>query len=116
MRYRDLSRLREDFIANAIVQGDSTYEGDYTRGNKASKKLFQIGNYLRENHELAPEVLDTLIFHENPNVRIWSCGIALDIGYRTNESETILASIANDPNTGILGLNAKMSLEVRKSK
>lgn len=114
MRFRDLNRLREDFIANAIAQGDATYKGDYKRGNQASKKLIQIGDYLRENQKLAPEVLDTLIFHENLNVRIWSCGIALDIGYRTDESETNLALIANDPNAGILGLNAKMSLEVRK--
>lgn len=40
------------FIENAIIQKECTYNGDYKMGNKASKILFKLKDYLKENPEL----------------------------------------------------------------
>lgn len=115
MEQRDVTLACKQFIENAVIQGEATYKGDYKRGNKASNKLYEIARYWKEHPEIAMDVLDILMSHENTNVRIWSCSIALDIGFKVNEATVILTNIANDPSAGILGLNAQMSLEVRNN-
>lgn len=114
MKKHDVKALIEDFINNAVIQENATYEGDYKKGNKASKKLFKIGKIMEQDSEIAEQMLDVLLEHENINVRIWASGKALDLNYKTKITEDTLRSISKMPEAGILELNAEMSLKVRK--
>jgi len=113
---KNIKKLIDDFITNAIIQGEATYQGDHKKGNKASNKLFKIGAIMEQNIAIAKEMLDVLLFHEHINVKIWAAGKAMDLKYRDKEAEKILEEISKMPDVGILGLNAKMSLKVRKEK
>ena len=111
---KDKAFLTELFIENAIIQGEATLDGNYKKGNKASDKLNKIANVIKEDKELAKELLYTLMNNPEPNVKIWACGIALDIDYKAQEAEDILTEISNMTELGILSFNAEMSLKVRK--
>lgn len=110
----DMMKLLEEFIKNAVIQGETTYSGDYKKGNKASDKLFEISKIMKENTELGKNMLDILLVNDETNVKIWACGIALDIGYKVAEAEKILKQLSEMPELGILGFNAKMTLDVRE--
>ena len=116
MKNYNVKELINDFIENAVIQGEATFSGDYKKGNKASSKLFKIGGLMEQNTDIAKEMLDVLLEHENINVRIWASGKAIDISYKDNEAEQILLAISKTPEAGILGLNAEMSLKARKEK
>lgn len=110
----DVQALIEDFVKNAMIQGEATYVGDYKTGNKASNKLFKLSKIMEQEREIAQQMLDVLLEHEDINVRIWASGKALDINYKYAEAVEALKRIAKMPEAGILGLNAEMSLKVRK--
>lgn len=103
--------LVNDFIRNAVVQGEATYSGKYKVGNKASEKLFKIEKIMLDNPNLAEGMLDTLLSHSNINVKIWASGISMELGYRVEDAKKLLKQIACMPDVGILGLNAEMLLK-----
>lgn len=109
-------KLIEKFIKHAVIQGECTYSGDYKRGNRSSKTLFEICDKMKENRKIAISMIDEIINHKDSNVLIWICGVALDIGYRKDEAEKILTQLANDKKLGILGFNAELSLKTRLGK
>lgn len=53
---------------------------------------------------------------EDPNVKIWACGFALDFNYEVEKAKQILEKITGVKSLGILCLNAEMSLRVRNLK
>ncbi|EYE87360.1 hypothetical protein Q428_13780 [Fervidicella metallireducens AeB] len=108
---KDMIELIEEFIENAIIHGKATYDGDYKRGNKAGDKLFEICQMMKENIGLAQNMLDILLCNDEPNVKIWACSIALDMGYKVIEVEKMLRKLSEMPEIGILGFDAKMILE-----
>ncbi|MCM3410200.1 hypothetical protein [Metabacillus litoralis] len=113
---KDKTYLTDLFIESAIIQGRVTIDGNYTIGNKASDKLFKIANVMKEDKDFAKEILDILMVNPEANVKIWACGIAMDIDYQANEAENILKEISNTTGLGILSFNAEMSLKVRKGE
>ncbi|MFD2212101.1 hypothetical protein [Metabacillus endolithicus] len=113
---KDINDLTELFIENALIQGKSTINGDSKRGNKASDNLYKISIVMKEDRELAEEMLDILLCHTEPNVIIWACGIALDIDYKSIEVENMLKKLAHSNELGILSFNAEMILKVREGQ
>jgi peroxiredoxin family protein len=113
---KDSSILINEFVKNAVIQGEATLEGNYKKGNKASDKLFKIIDIMKQDINLAENMLDVLMESQEPNVKIWACSTALDIEYKSKEAEQILKDISNSPDLGILSFNAEMSLEVRKGE
>jgi peroxiredoxin family protein len=103
------------FIENAIIQKECTYSGDYKKGNKASEILFKVKDYLKKNPE-SISYLKELMDQEDPNIKIWACGFALDFNYETKKAKEVLEKIASDKNLNILCLDAEMSLKVRNLK
>ena len=110
------SMLIDEFVKNAVIQGNATLEGNYKKGNKASDKLSKIIEVMKQDINLAKTTLDVLMLSEEPNVKIWACGMAIDIDYKTKEAEQILEELSNSSELGILSFNAEMSLNVRKGE
>lgn len=113
---KDIKDLTELFIENAVIHGESTINGDFKRGNKASDVLYKISVLMKEDRELAEEMLDILLCHTEPNVIMWTCGISLDIDYKSIEVENMLKKIADNNELGILSFNAEMILKVREGQ
>ncbi|SMQ80705.1 hypothetical protein SAMN05444673_3992 [Bacillus sp. OV166] len=113
---KNSSMLIDEFVKNAVIQGNATLVGNYKKGNKASDKLFKIIEIMKLDIKMAETMLDVLMESQEPNVKIWACGTALDIDYKTKEAEQILIDISNSPELGILRLDAEMTLKVRKGE
>ena len=116
MKEYDLKELTNEYIENAVIQGESQFSGDFKKGNKASNKLFKIRAIMKENRDIAIEMLNILLDNENISVLSWAAGDALDLKYRDEEAEQLLKKIARMPETGILGFIAEMELEFRGIK
>lgn len=114
MKKPNIIELIDAFINNAVIQGEATLDGNYKKGNKASNRLMNLGRTMEQERDIAERMLDVLLEHENINVRIWASSIALDLNYKTKLAEETLRNISKIPEAGILGLNAEMSLKVRK--
>ncbi len=112
MRNLKLDELIDDYINNAVIQGKATLEGNYKKGNVASKKLIKLHKLMDNDIGLSRHMLDVLLANENINVRIWAAGKALDLNYKTEKSRNILLAISKMREIGILGFNAEMSLKV----
>jgi peroxiredoxin family protein len=112
----NFDKLTNEFILNAMIHEETTYSGNYKKGNKASDKLNKICKLMKENASLAEKMLDILLKHDNINVRIWACGTAIDIKYKEDEAKQILTDISKMTNIGIQRFNAEMSLKVRMTK
>lgn len=104
--------LIDEFVKNAKIQGNATLEGEYKKGNKA----FKIIDAMKQDINLAKTMLDVLMISGEHNVKIWACGSALDIEYKTNEAEQILEELSSSPELGILSFTAEMTLDVRKGE
>ncbi|MCM3239395.1 DUF2019 domain-containing protein [Heyndrickxia oleronia] len=110
------SMLIDEFVKIAVIQGNAALEGNYKKGNKASDKLSKIIEVMKQDINLAKTTLDVLMISEEPNVKIWACGMALDIDYKTKKAEQILEELSNSSGIGNGSFNAEMSLNVRKSE
>jgi hypothetical protein len=113
---KDTSKLIDEFIKNADVQGEATLDGNYKKGNNAANKLIKIIDNMKRDINLAEKMIDKLIESNDPNVKIWACSVALDIDYKFKEAEQILEHITNSPELGILSLSAEMVLENHKGE
>lgn len=69
---------------------------------------------MEQKSDIAEQMLDILLQHENINVRLWASAKAIDLNYKAKLAEETLRNISKMPEAGILGLNAEMSLKVRK--
>ena len=116
MKEYDVNKLTNEYVENAVIHGETTLSGDFKKGNKATKKLFKIEAIMKENTEIAREMLNVLLEHENISVLSWAAADALDLKYRAEEAEQLLKKIARMSDIGILRLDAEMSLEVRGIK
>ena len=116
MKEYDVKELTNEFIENAVIQGEATYSGNYKKGNKSADKLFKLGIIMKENTDIAKEMLNVLLDHENINVKIWAASYALDIKFREKEAEQLLEGISMMPDIGILSFDAEMSLKVKRIK
>lgn len=113
---KNSSMLIDEFVKNAVIQGNATLEGNYKKGNKASDKLFKIIEVMKQDINLAKTMLDVLMISGEPNVKIWACGTALDIDYKAKEAEQILEELSNSSELGILRLDAEMTLSIWKGE
>ena len=116
MKTTDKNELIQNYINNAISQGEATLKGDYKTGNKECKKLSKIYKIMEKNLDFAKEMLDVLLNDENINVRIWASAHALGLNVKVDKAEDILKEISSIPDIGLLGFNAEMTLKVWKER
>lgn len=113
---QDLETLIKVYIDNAVIQGESTLNGDYKTGNKAVKKVTKIYKLMEQDNQLAIQMLDVLFKDNHINVRIWAAAHALGLKIKISEAIAILEEISNKEEGGILEFNAEMSLKIYKER
>ena len=110
---KNIDYLLNKFIKYDKIQGECTYNGDYRKGNMASKKLFKIKKLIKNDDTLCKDIIDKLICSDEINVLIWICGIAIEVNYKKDKAEAILTDISENKKNGILGANAEMILKIQ---
>lgn len=95
---------------------ECTFSGNYRKGNRASKKLFELNAFLKRNFDDNREEIDQLIESDHPNVFLWISNVALDMDYRTDEVIDKIKKISDNKNLGLIAFGAGMQLKTRKIK
>lgn len=107
-------KLEEEYISNSKIHG--VISSNTKIANKAAKELIKLNRYLKENLDVAKEIIDELIVFPDINTQIWISALAIDIDYKKEESVNLLMTIGNNPNIGILAMNARLRLADRMIK
>lgn len=100
-----------NFIDLAQEHTDAQFRNQPLKRSRAGSGLYRIWQKAKRDSEFAHGLIDALICNNDPNVRIWICSIAFDIGYRTQDAEDNLEQITKLPDIGLLGSNARIILE-----
>jgi hypothetical protein len=58
---KDSSKLIDEFINNAVIQGEATLDGNFKKGNKAANKLIKIIHMMKQDNNLAKTMLNVLM-------------------------------------------------------
>ncbi|MEC5425991.1 hypothetical protein QGM71_21295 [Virgibacillus sp. C22-A2] len=112
---QDTSLLVQEYKKHAIILADTQETGDYKKGNRSSDQLLKISKIMKEDRELAKNVLDSLMESEDPKVLSSCCVDALVLKHRTDEALNHLTKIVNS-DLGMMSFNAETTLELYDSE
>lgn len=90
--------------------------GDYKTNNREWQKLHKPFKLFEKDHDLATECINELLKSNNVVVRTHAAAYCLALGINIATGESVLEEIAADPENGIFGFNAKMTLAEWKKK
>lgn len=107
--------IKEEYIKISLLSFKYRLEGNYRKENKQNPKLKKLFKYLKENIDLAKEILPELFTHENIKVREISALHCIALGIYIQEAQKILYNIINyEEDTlenRIFAFDTKMTLE-----
>lgn len=95
---------------------DATLSGDYKINNRENAKLTKIFKLFEQDRKLAEECITELLKSSNVVIRSKAAAYCLALRDRIDMAEIVLEEISNNPENGIFGFNAKMTLKVWKEK
>ena len=111
---------KENILKQYEESGELIYNalstGDYRKGNRENAKLRKIFREFEKNTDLADECISELLKSSNIVVRSEAAAYCLALKRDIKLAEKILNDIASDPNSGIWGFNAEMTLKVWKEQ
>jgi len=91
---------------------DATLSGDYKTNNREGKRLTKIYKLFELNNAFGYQCIDRLINSNNVVIRAKAAAYALSMNYKIDYAVSVLQEIAENPDNGIFGFNAKMTLKV----
>lgn len=94
----------------------ATLSGDYKTNNREGQKLLKLFKLFEKDHDLAVECIGELLKSNNVVIRTKAAAYCLALGINIATGESVLEEIAADPENGIFGFNAKMTLAEWKKK
>lgn len=87
--------IQEKYISNSLIYAKASLDGNYKKTNRQYHKLIKLYKYLKEDLELAKEVLPELFKHENANVRAEAACHCLYLGIYVEEAQKVLYDVTN---------------------
>ncbi len=93
---------------------DATLSGDYKTNNREGKRLTKIYKIFEANNEFGYQCIDRLIKSNNVVIKTKAAAYCLSLNYRIDYAVSVLQEIVENPDTGIFGFNAEMTLKVWK--
>jgi hypothetical protein len=103
-------QIQEELIERATSWGDALSRGDSRLANKQNSKIAKIARKLQEDKILYETVLIPLLAHSNPSIRLMASVYALDLEIHTDEAESVLTAIVEDPKSGLIRMMAHINL------
>lgn len=93
---------------------DATLSGDYKTNNREGKRLKKIYKLFELNNAFGYQCIDRLINSNNVVIRTEAAAYCLSLNYNIDYAVSVLQEIAENPDNGIFGFNAEMTLKVWK--
>lgn len=95
---------------------DATLSGDYKINNRENAKLTKLFKLFEQDTKLAEECITELLKSSNLVIRTKAAAYCLALRDRIDTAEAVLEEISNNPENGIFGFNAEMTLKVWKER
>ncbi|MGC7560392.1 hypothetical protein [Pasteurella sp. PK-2025] len=108
MKKNKLDNMLESFIYNCNVYGNAILDGDFTKANKAYKKIITAKDYILSQERL--ELLAPNLNSDSISIKIWAARYLLFISTFSKQSEDILQSLSNSE-SNLLGTIAEQTLK-----
>jgi len=106
-----LQSLIEQYIEAGKIMEEALPNGDYKRNNKEAKKIQKIMNkYLKNNLELAKQVLSEVMKSEFDKARSIAAADALRLNILAEQAVVVLEEVAKRDD--IIGFGAETSLRI----
>ena len=77
-----------------------------------SNFILKVSNLSISNE--SKQVIDDIFYTDKINAKIWITGLAIDINYKKQEVIDLLVSLSKDKTIGILAMNARGVLVIKK--
>jgi len=106
----DATKIIDDYIDYATIEGESKLNGDYKTGNIMAKKLNKLFNMLEKDNALAQEVIGTLLKCDSIRARSLSAVDALRLNIFVDDAVTTLQVISKRGD--IIGFGCEMALKI----
>lgn len=108
--------ILKQYEESGRIMYKATLEGDYKANNKEGKKLIKIFKYFENDREFARSCIMDLFNSENVVVKTEAAAYCLALNENVDMAEAVLREISADPENGIFGFNARMTLKVWKEQ
>lgn len=112
----DKFRIIQQYELSGNLMYLATLNGDYKTNNKEGQKLLKLFKLFEKDHDLAIECIDELLKSNNVVIRSKAAAYCLALGINIDTGESVLEEIAANPENGIFGFNAQMTLEEWRKK
>ncbi len=112
MKKYTIDETIEIYEKSGELMYDATLSGDYKTNNREGKKLTKIYKLFESNNEYGFQCIDRLIKSENVVIKTKAAAYCLSLNYNIDYAVSVLQEIADNPDNGIFGFNAEMTLKV----
>lgn len=116
MNKLDKNSIIQQYEESGKIMYQATLDGDYKKNNIEGNKLTKIFKQLEQDREMSEDCISELLKSKNVVVRSKAAAYCLALKDRTDIAERVLEEISDNPNNGIFGFNAKMTLKVWREK
>ena len=114
MRSYTIDEIIEIYEESGKLMYDATLSGDYKTNNKEGKRLTKLYKLFELNNEFGYQCIDKLIKSNNLVIKTEAAAYCLSMNYNIDYAVSVLQEIADNPDNGIFGFNAEMTLKVWK--
>ncbi len=112
MKDHTIDEIVELYEKSGKLMYDATLSGDYKTNNREGKKLTKIYKLFELNNAFGYQCIDRLIKSNNVVIKTKAAAYCLSFNYNVDYAVSVLQEIAENPNNGIFGFNAEMTLKV----
>lgn len=116
MKKYTLDEIIDIYEKSGKLMYDATLSGDYKTNNREGKRLTQIYKIFESDNEYGYKCIDRLIESNNVVIKTEAAAYCLSLDYNTDYAVSVLQEIAENPDAGIFGFNAEMTLKVWREK
>jgi len=112
MKNYTVDEIIEIYEKSGKLMYDATLSGDYKTNNREGKRLTKIYKLFELNYEFGYQCIDKLIKSNNVVIKTKAAAYCLSMNYNIDYAVSVLQEIADNPDNGIFGFNAEMTLKV----
>ncbi len=116
MKKHSISKIVEIYEKSGAIMYNATLNGDYRKNNREGRRLIKIFKVFEKEVDFGRKCIDELYKSENVVIKTTAAAYSLALSYNVDYAIEILQKISNDPNNGIFGFNAEMTLKVCREK
>ena len=112
MKKYTVDEIIEVYEKSGKLMYDATLSGDYKTNNKEGTRLVKLFKMFEVDTDFGYKCIMRLFESHNVVVKTEAASYCLALNYNVDYAVSVLQEIAENPDNGIFGFNAEMTLKV----